>query len=92
MDSLRLVTLTTPIQLSALRKLCERAYLANPVRTEIDLLAMGLRDLATELQHDTRVGRLAETAGALEPESLAFQCPSCRQAHGAEDPPGCVGA
>ncbi len=74
MDSLQSIHLdfAQPLALSAFRRLVERAFLANPIRTEIDLLALGARDLVTDLKHDLRMGRLQATTQAIEPETLCW--------------------
>lgn len=73
-----------PLAMSAFRRIAERAFVANPIRTEIDLLALGARALLTDLKHDYRVGRLQATVAALEPETSSARCPDCRQTHGTE--------
>lgn len=45
--------------------LAERSYLVDPEGTDADLLEMGERDLATELRHDHKMGRIAEHHAAM---------------------------
>lgn len=45
-------------QRDALRPLIETAYKANPVKTENDLLALGMGFMVAELKIDLQVGRI----------------------------------
>ncbi len=51
----------------------ERAYLVEPERTEGDLLALGLRGLASSLKIDLQSGRLRECVEAVRGFPLAFE-------------------
>jgi len=42
------------------RTIVERSYLVDPKGTDADLREMGRTELASELQHDHRMGRIAE--------------------------------
>lgn len=51
----------------------ERAYLADPERTENDLLSLGLRDLVSNLKNDHRSGRLRETVEGVKGFPPSFE-------------------
>lgn len=43
----------------------ERAYLVDPDGTDADLMQMGEQELASNLRHDHRMGRIAEHHAAM---------------------------
>jgi hypothetical protein len=60
----------------ALLRICERAYLADPVATYNDLVSMGNQSLATQLSIDYQVGRLAEHVVGEYDETPLSGCPA----------------
>lgn len=43
-----------------LKAMAERSYLVDPNATDADLCEMGQQELASDLRHDHRMGRIAE--------------------------------